>query len=66
MRQHQVTGAIIILAVHPGDGHKVRELPEEEHRVECPGLEGQLPDSRRVQNATEEEAVWQVSKPAED
>src|SRR5689334_25147983 len=43
--QHQVSGAIVILAVHPGDCHEVRKLPEEDNTEEHPCLEGQL--SRR-------------------
>ena len=27
-RKHEDSGAAVIFAVHPGDGHEVRELPE--------------------------------------
>ena len=35
MRENQVTAPVVVLAIHPCDGHKVRKLPEEEQGVEC-------------------------------
>src|SRR5262245_14271249 len=41
-RQHQVTRAIVVVTVHPGDCHKVRKLPEENHQEERPCFKGEL------------------------
>src|SRR5262249_25820632 len=38
-RQHLVARAFVIFAVHPGDRHEMRKLPEEKHGVEDPRLE---------------------------
>src|SRR5262245_25479930 len=39
-RQHQVTRAIVVVTVHPGDRHEVRKLPEENHQEERPCFKG--------------------------
>src|SRR5262249_13707416 len=41
-RQHEVTRAIVVVTVHPGDCHEVWELPEKNHQEERPCFKGEL------------------------
>jgi len=36
LRQHAVPRAIVVVAVHPRDGHEMRKLPQKEQGVEYP------------------------------
>src|SRR5712671_3913473 len=42
-RKNQIARPLVVLAIHPCNGHEVRELPKEEHREEHPCLEAQPP-----------------------
>src|SRR5689334_21586434 len=40
-RQHEVTRAMVVVTVHPGDCHEVWELPEKNHQEERPCFKGE-------------------------
>src|SRR5262249_313992 len=42
MRQDQITGTTVVLAVHPSNRHKVGELPEKQHEVDYRRPEAEL------------------------
>ncbi len=52
-RQHNDPGALVVFAIHPGNGKEVRKLPQEKDSEECPGFgsessgRGRIPDQRR-------------------
>src|SRR5439155_23686989 len=39
--QHEIARAIVVFAIHPGDCHEMRELPQEENGVEYPCVQTQ-------------------------